>query len=555
MPDTEAAAALGRLEAFVELDGAGYRFRHALVREGAYEGLSYRVRRGLHTRASTIVKGRAGDELEEWDDLLSLHFTQAGDLRRSWRYSCLAGERARRTFAPVEAVAFYRRAVDAAKLLPDVPAEDLGGVLETLGGVLGDGGPVRGSRERLRPGPQGAGHEAVAAGRAAPQGGLGARAVGRYADALRWYSRGRHLLEAAESALSAATETSGVDPEALEAPQRLRARLALAAGAARLRQGRYRECLPLLHDAVALAEPLAIVRRSPHAYYLLDWAHTDLGNDERHHYSELSLPIYEELGNLARQGVVSSNLGIDAYFEGRWEAAVAWYRKGREASERAGDVVQMATATNNLGELESDRGHLDLARRLFTEAMQVWRAAPFPVGVALATSNLGRVAIRAGQLDEAKALLDEARRLFSGIGADSYVLETDAREVERLVAAGRGREALAMVADIDTRSERAGGLPLLMLMTHRMAGYATAQLGRFDDALGQLAEVEFRARQLGADFELALTLEAVQRELRADGRDASEPYRIAVGALFDPLGVMSTPAIPLPRQHVDLPPG
>jgi class 3 adenylate cyclase/tetratricopeptide (TPR) repeat protein len=533
LAEDEAQAALARLDEFVEPEAKGLRFRHALVREAAYEGLPYRRRRRLHARAGAIIEERQRDDIDEWADLLSLHFSQAGDADRTWRYSRVAGERAQKAFAPVEAMAFYRRAADAARQLDDVSDDDLGGLFETLGVCAEQAGQYTEASAAFNRARKVLIDNPLRLAEILRREGWVRERSGRYGDALRWYTRAQRLIAG-----------SDLPPDDDEV-RRLRARLAIGAGTARLRQGRYTESLPLIDEAVALAKPLGDEETLAHAYFLLDWAHTDLGNDERYVYRELSLPIYEKLGNLHRQGIVMNNLGIDAYFEGRWNDALNWYVKGRKASERAGDVVHMATATNNLGEVESDRGHLDEAKRLFAEARRVWEPAPFPAGVAVATSNLGRAAVRGGELDEGRVLLDSAREQWKAIGADSYVIETDIRQVERLVAGGEHAAALELVGEIERAAERAGGLPLLLLTAHRMAAYALAQAGDVDGALARLDDVVERARPMSVDFELALTLEAIERVLTAAGRPVPDPVHTEMTEIFTRLGVERTPEIPL----------
>ena len=64
-----------RLGEFVERDpdvAGAFRFRHALIRDGAYEGLSYRRRRELHARVAAVLEVRTPDAVE----LLSLHFSE-----------------------------------------------------------------------------------------------------------------------------------------------------------------------------------------------------------------------------------------------------------------------------------------------------------------------------------------------------------------------------------------------------------------------------------------------------------------------------------------------
>ncbi|MGZ4439757.1 MAG: adenylate/guanylate cyclase domain-containing protein, partial [Gaiellaceae bacterium] len=70
-----------RLAEFVERDpsvAGSFRFRHALIRDAAYEGLSYRRRRELHGRVAEMLEQRHVDDPSEVSELLSLHFSLAG---------------------------------------------------------------------------------------------------------------------------------------------------------------------------------------------------------------------------------------------------------------------------------------------------------------------------------------------------------------------------------------------------------------------------------------------------------------------------------------------
>src|SRR5204862_94381 len=154
----------------------------------------------------------------------------------------------------------------------------------------------------------------------------------------------------------------------------------------------------------------------------------------------------------AEIATVYESLGDVAEVSGQYERAAAAYRTARRmAGDRPLALVDLFRKEGWLRERSgrySDalrwytRGTQMLAGRdaataLFREALRVWRASRFPVGIALATSNLGRVAIRAGDDEEGRRRLAEAREGFRLIGAERYVLETDAREAERLLLVGR----------------------------------------------------------------------------------------------------------------------
>ena len=93
--------------------------------------------------------------------------------------------------------------------------------------------------------------------------------------------------------------------------------------------------------------------------------YNELGRPEGLAFCELALPIFEELSDFGGMGRTLNNLGVRLYYEGRWDEAVAAYRRGREAMERAGDVVGEATLANNEGEVLSDQGRFDEAQEPF----------------------------------------------------------------------------------------------------------------------------------------------------------------------------------------------
>ena len=87
-PQVRAASeAWDRLGEFVERDPdvpGAFRFRHALIRDAAYEGLSYRRRRELHGRVAEVIEQRLAERPEDAAELLSLHYFNAGRWPEAW---------------------------------------------------------------------------------------------------------------------------------------------------------------------------------------------------------------------------------------------------------------------------------------------------------------------------------------------------------------------------------------------------------------------------------------------------------------------------------------
>ena len=109
-PDVGGRTRWSRLEPFVTADAPGsLRFRHDLVRAGAYAGLSYRRRRHLHGRAGDAIFARTARP-EDVAPALSLHFSQGDRLRETWEWSILAADRAASAAAMTEVVELLQHA-------------------------------------------------------------------------------------------------------------------------------------------------------------------------------------------------------------------------------------------------------------------------------------------------------------------------------------------------------------------------------------------------------------------------------------------------------------
>ena len=330
-----------QLSEFIERNpyvAGGFRFRHALIRDAAYEGLSFRRRRELHQRVGEVYERRHADSPDEVSELLSLHFSLAKDLERTWRYSLLAGERAKEKFANVEAAEFYRRALEVARPLEIEPAAQAT-VWKTLADVCTLSGRLEEAQAALASARSLAPSSELAA--LMLEEGLLREEQGAYSEALRWYTRGEKALPAMDDDV---------------ARGRLQIALMRARAQARFRQGRYAESLDLAGQVIERAADLDDLGDLAHAYYLSHVIHTLRGDPERHAFRGLALPIFEEIGDLVGQASVLNNLGIEAYYEGRWDEARDLYERSRNLRERIGDVINVATTTNNIGEIELDQG-------------------------------------------------------------------------------------------------------------------------------------------------------------------------------------------------------
>lgn len=115
-----------------------YSFRHVLIQETAYDSILIKKRRELHRQIGEALEDLYANRIEEFAPLLANHFYAAQD-SRSLKYDVLAGEKAARLYANVEAATHFRRALEIAERNGNNPEQitklftQLGSVLELSG--------------------------------------------------------------------------------------------------------------------------------------------------------------------------------------------------------------------------------------------------------------------------------------------------------------------------------------------------------------------------------------------------------------------------------------
>ncbi len=236
-----------------------------------------------------------------------------------------------------------------------------------------------------------------------------------------------------------------------------------------------------------------------------------------------------------------NNLGVHAYYEGRWAESLDFYRQSRAAKELVGDVIGAAVQMNNEAEILSDQGHLDAALPLFDDWLRACRASGYAFGVGVALSNLGRVAARASRFADAYGLFEDALDQFAQLSSERFANETRARMAECLVIEGSHARALELARRAARRRRKSpvGGLEALI---ERTIGYALCQGRRREEATPHFEESLRLAREQKAEFEVALTL----RAMASVGWEGAESLREESDAILERLGVVSVPHVPLP---------
>src|SRR5262249_32271423 len=100
---------------------ARYAFKHALLRDAAYDSLLRSSRREIHAKVAATLENEWPDLVVGQPELLAYHYSLAGKAEVAVRYWLLGGRRARARSAHVEATVQFQKALECLEALPETP--------------------------------------------------------------------------------------------------------------------------------------------------------------------------------------------------------------------------------------------------------------------------------------------------------------------------------------------------------------------------------------------------------------------------------------------------
>jgi predicted ATPase/class 3 adenylate cyclase len=100
---------------------SAFSFKHALLQQAAQRTILRERRQQLHALIARTMEIRDPNASSAYPELLAQHFADAGLFDRAADYWLLAGLKAGKTWAKVEAAQMFGKGIDAARMLPDSP--------------------------------------------------------------------------------------------------------------------------------------------------------------------------------------------------------------------------------------------------------------------------------------------------------------------------------------------------------------------------------------------------------------------------------------------------
>jgi predicted ATPase/class 3 adenylate cyclase len=511
------------LDDFLAVNGEGHlQFVHYLVRLTAYEGLPYRRRSQLHARAAEILEqSRTGSEQAA---LLSLHCLRGERYPAAWSYSRIAGDQARTRFAPAEAAECYRRAVDAAGHLPDLPQQDVVAVYESLAEMAMDLGEMPQAEQALRAARARAKADPMRLAALALRTAQHRQHLGKHAEALRWVSKGRSVIRTLE------------DDTALA----LRAQLGERGAHIRFDQGAYRAGLVWARRASAEAARAGdlLVQARSRGLEAVNAAAAGLPWDEAG--MRAALDLFSAVGDQRGRLRLASVLAVCAYYAGKWDTSVRYAYETEQAAREIGRDFDAAGAAANRAEVLVQQGRVDEAEAAVNEAVRVLVALNARSQLGFAMSIYGRVALARRDYAEAMSRFATARELCAEMGKRDDMISVDALTAECFLRAGEPEQALRRVELAFEEARESTVAPTTEPLLLRVRGEALAALGRSSEAGAVLRSALATARAHGSQPDIEATLGALLRHAPEADPAERAAWRHEAGELRVMLGIVTS---------------
>lgn len=461
--------ALHRIGDFIEPDGDdGRRFRHAVIRDAAYAGLPYRLRREMHERVGHALE-HGNSHREDLADQLSMHFFHAGNYEKAWSYSRTAGDRARVQYAHTEAMEFLERALESAAHVRGIAPSEVASAHEELGDVRDIAGLSVEAADAYRRARRFAlDNPVLLAGLMFKEASIAQR-VGKFSASLRLLSRGRTVLDGA----------AGADVNAV------RSRLATRYSFGKYLQGKYHQAMHWSAIGASEAREAGDRESLAYAYNTMHLAYLHAGRAEEQRFGDLALAIYEEVGDLRMQGHCLNNLAIGAMQDGQWDLCADLLHRAADMFRRVGDTASEANAVYNRADLLIRQGRFAEVEPLLASALRAARAVDDHALVALVLRERGRLLSGLGRWDEAVELFEDARLRLAGLGLPQELIGLDGALAECLMLSGRLDDATTIVS---AALDRAQALRANMLLAplRRIQGFGLLAAGRLAEARAAL---------------------------------------------------------------------
>lgn len=512
----------------------GFRFRHGLVQQVAYDNMPVTHRRHYHQQVGRWLEAAHQASLVAHYETLAHHFAQGQEWGKAFHYYFLAGQRDGRAYANDSARRFLWLALSLAKeARPDRFV--LAQTHYEFGKTLAVMGEFAEAKTHLT---EAYGLLSLLAQETAVLlqarvcyeiGRLHEQAGGQanFDEALTWQRTGIDLLTGA-----------GLEQE-VEA-----AMLHALAGLVYLRSGRLPQAEAACQQSLAIAKTADTSWLLGFVYRLLSIAARYQGEAvQAIAYIRQSLAISETSGDLLSLGKDYSNLGVYLFEADNWRDAAVAYQQAITVLERSGDQYQLAMTCGNLGDLYAHTGDWEQGLPIAQRSLGLFQQQGASQGIIFSHIVLATLYWRQASFDQMTAALTEADALAKTNGVSEFDLDIAGWLAQTALSQGDPARALALVNPWLMQSDEAADDSLEPL--YRLQAETLAAQGETAQALAILEGGRERLSAIGSRYQLGQSLLALARVLvGVNGRQAqARTYAQEAYVILEQLGARSDAAV------------
>jgi tetratricopeptide (TPR) repeat protein len=424
---------------FPELE---YIFKHAVTQDVAYQSLLGQRRKELHGAIGQAMEELYADRLEEQAAILAYHYARSEHRDKAVEYALLAGDRATRLYANVEAKTYYEQALTTARALPASPGAQRWEIDAIL--KLAAVGVTRQDIERDRTN--------LDRARVLAE---GLHDQPRSAQVLYWLGRIDYVLSKPQTAIEYAKQS-------LEIAERL-GDDALAAPPVNLMGRLYWQVSDFPNSSQMLARGVDQMRRlgnKSEEATAAGFAGELFGMmgefSTAFQYAERGIKVAREIHNPFAEAATNQYRGFVRDQHGDWAQAIEDYENARRIAESAGDIFRVYIVKYYAGQASTMAGDPARGRALLEESLDLAAKIGTKFGLPYQKVYLAGSLLALGELDAISPLCEEAIPLAEEAGdkwIKSLALRTLAEGVSRLDPSNRQEAERAILQAIRIQRE------------------------------------------------------------------------------------------------------
>jgi len=372
-----------------------YIFKHAVLRDVTYETVLLRLRRAYHGLVASWLEENAGDRVSEFTGLIAEHYERAKDTENALLWLTRAGKAAYTTSAYMEALSYFRRALDL--LSDDSDPTSRADLLNRTGGSL----------EKLS----------------------------RYDEAWEMLEQALELADEADSPMTAAEA------------------LIVLAWIATIR-GMRKEAKDFSQLALSRAEESGDRSTMARALGRMADYEEDRTYEKLLSYYQRSIEMYRELADRNGMAISLLNMGNIAMDFREFEHARGYYKKSLEIYQEIGNRWGVANCLGNLGNVASAQKRSSEAMDLHNRSMALSISIGDVEGEVICNLNLGVDFSKLGRSDKSLEHSTRAMELAIRVGLTPLGLSGMSQIAERMESDGRYEDAAFIICFLLERGDQ-----------------------------------------------------------------------------------------------------